>query len=122
MNAAISFAGRRRASAGPATQPPRVSEFALRAWIIRAEPGDALEYHRGFLAIDRTPLGAPMSVEERSALGRTGVLAMRLATEGGVHLVQRRLGPDSCSYLAVARRRPRNAPASPAALPLEEAA
>ena len=29
---------------------------------------------------------------------------MRLASEGGVHLVQRRLGPGSCSYLAIARR------------------
>ncbi len=108
---------------------PRISEFELRAWVIQAQPGDILEYHRGFLAIDRTPLGPPMSDEERSAIARTGAVALRLASEGGVHLVQRRLGPGSCSYLAIARRRPRGAPASPVAMapaaatvPLEAAA
>ncbi len=101
---------------------PRISEFELRAWVIQARPGDVLEYHRGFLAIDRTPLGAPMSEEKRSALARTGAVAMRLASEGGVHLVQRRLGPGSCSYLAIARRRPRSSPASSVAVPTEASA
>jgi hypothetical protein len=94
----------------------RISEFELRAWAIQARPGDVLEYHRGFLAIDRTPLGPPMSDEERAALARTGAVALRLASEGGVHLVQRRLGPGNCSYLAIARRRPRSSPASSVAV------
>jgi hypothetical protein len=110
MNAAIPFPTVRE------TYSPRISEFELRAWAIHAQPGDVLEYHRGFLAIDRTPLGPPMSDEERSALARTGAVAMRLASEGGVHLVQRRLGPGSCSYLAIARRRPRGSPACSAAV------
>ena len=100
---------------------PRISEFELRAWAIQARPGDVLEYHRGFLAIDRTALGPPMSDEERRALARTGAVAMRLASEGGVHLVQRRLGPGSCSYLAIARRRPRSSPASSVAVPTQTA-
>jgi len=116
MNAAIPF------PTASAADCPRISEIDLRAWITRAEPGDVLEYHRGFLAIDRTALGAPMSEEERSALGRIGALALRIASEGGVHLVQRRLGPGRCSYLAIARRRPRSAPACAAAVPLEVAA
>ncbi len=89
MSAAIPF------PAASAADCPRISEVDLCTWIIRAEPGDVLEYHRGFLAIDRTPLGAPMSAEERSALAHTGMVAMRLAREGGVHLVQRRVGPGT---------------------------
>jgi hypothetical protein len=116
MNTAIPFPTVSEAVA------PRISEFELRAWATQARPGDVLEYHRGFLAIDRTPLGPPMSEEERSALARTGAIAMRLASEGGVHLVQRRLGPGSCSYLAIARRRPRHAPASSVAVPPENTA
>ena len=64
MNTAITFPTVSEANS------PRLSEFELRAWIIQAQPGEVLEYHRGFLAIDRTPLGPPMSEEERSALGR----------------------------------------------------
>lgn len=116
MNAAIPFP-----MAG-AMDSPRISEFEFRAWVIQARPGDVLEYHRGFLAIDRTPLGPPMSDEERSAIARTGAVALRLASEGGVHLVQRRLGPGNCSYLAIARRRSRSAPACSAAVPRDAGA
>ena len=116
MNAAIPFPTFSEAYS------PRISEFELRAWVIQAQPGDVLEYHRGCLAIDRTPLGPPMSEGERSALARTGAVAMRLASEGGVHLVQRRLGPGSCSYLAIARRRPRSSPASSVAVLTEATA
>ena len=31
---------------------PRVNEIELCAWLSQAEPGDALEYHRGFLVLD----------------------------------------------------------------------
>ncbi|MCB1500512.1 MAG: hypothetical protein KDJ41_13845 [Hyphomicrobiaceae bacterium] len=116
MNAAVPV------SMASAMVSPRISEFELRAWVVQARPGDVLEYHRGFLAIDRTPLGPPMSDEERSALAQTGAVAMRLASEGGVHLVQRRLGPGSCSYLAIARRRPRSSPAGSVAVPRDAGA
>ena len=38
-------------------QPPRLNEIELCAWIAQAEPGAVLEYHRGFLALDRTAFG-----------------------------------------------------------------
>ena len=100
----------------------RISEVDLCAWVAQAKPEDTLEYYRGFLAIDRTRFGEPMSREERRGLAQIGVRAMRLAEAGLVHLVQRRLGPDRFSYLAIARPRPKKAPASLSALLLKEAA
>lgn len=98
------------------------SEVALTAWLSRAAPGEAIEYHRGFLGIDRTPLGQPMSTEDRGHLIRIAECAMRLAEQSLVHLVQRRLGADTFSYLAVARARPAGAALSSSTLIVEEAA
>jgi len=100
----------------------RISEVDLSAWVAKAKPQDTLEYYRGFLAIDRTRFGEPMSREERRGLVQIGIRAMRLADAGLVHLVQRRLGPDRFSYLAIACPRPKNAPASLSAMLLKQAA
>jgi hypothetical protein len=98
------------------------NEVALTAWINQAVPGETIEYHRGFLGVDRTPLGQPMSPEDRGHLIRIAECAMRLAEQGLVHLVQRRLGADTFSYLAVARARPAGAALSSSTLIVEEAA
>lgn len=98
------------------------NEVALTAWINQAVPGETIEYHRGFLGIDRTPLGQPMSPEDRGHLIRIAERAMRLGEQGLVHLVQRRLGADTFSYLAVARARPAGAGLSSSTLFVEEAA
>lgn len=98
------------------------SEVALTAWLSRAAPGETIEYHRGFLGIDRTPLGQPMSPEDRGHLIRIAECAMRLAEQSLVHLVQRRLGADTFSYLTVARARPAGAVLSSSTLIVEEAA
>lgn len=98
------------------------NEVALTAWINQAAPGETIEYHRGFLGIDRTPLGQPMSPEDRGHLIRIAECAMRLTEQGLLHLVQRRLGADTFSYLAVARARPAGAALSSSTLIVEEAA
>jgi hypothetical protein len=100
----------------------RISEIELCGWLSQAEPGEAIEYHRGFLGIDRTPLGQPMSPEDRGHLIRIAERAMRLAEQGLLHLVQRRLGADTFSYLAVARSRPAGAALSFSTLFAQEAA
>ena len=82
------------------------------AWVATAVPGDTLEYHRGFLGADRTPQGQPMNTDDRATLIRTSNHAFRLAEQGLIHLVQRRLAPRTFSYLAIARQNPRNAPLS----------
>lgn len=101
----------------------RLSEIELCGWVSQAEPGEVVEYHRGFLGIDRTPVGRPMSTEDRLHLIAMAERAMRLAEQGLIHLVQRRLGADTFSYLAVARSRPAGAALSfSAALFAQEAA
>lgn len=75
----------------------------LHAWLRQARAGDVLEYHRGLLIVDRTELGTLASDAARDALGQLADLALHLAEQGRVHLVQRRLAPGDFSYLAVAR-------------------
>lgn len=87
------------------TPAPRLDEIALCAWVAHAEPGDALAYHRGLLAIDRGPSGQPFLSPEARAIAKTGNMAMKLAERGFVHLVQRRLAPDQFLYIAIARPR-----------------
>jgi hypothetical protein len=84
---------------------PRLDELSLCAWVAHAEPGEALAYHQGSLAIDRDPPGQPFLSAEARALAKTGDMAMKLAERGFVHLVQRRIAPDQFLYLAIARPR-----------------
>lgn len=105
----------------PASRP-HIGEIELCGWLSQAEPGETLEYHRGFLGIDRTPLGQPMSLKDRIDLIDVAERAMRLAEKGLVHLVQRRISNDTFSYLAVARSRPAGAALSFSTLFAQEAA
>ena len=100
----------------------RIKEIDFCAWLGQAEPGDILEYHRGFLGVDLTPFGNPMSSKTRAELARTSARAYDVAERGFVHLVQRRLGPDVFSYLAIARPVPDHTPVSFETLMSEEAA
>ena len=88
---------------------PRVSEIELCAWVAQAAPGAVLEYHRGYLALDRTGFGR----SGRHAGARRARPPRRrahdLAERGLVHLVQHRHGPEDYSYFAVARARGKGA-------------
>jgi hypothetical protein len=81
------------------------------AWASQAEAGEALEYHRGFLVIDRSLCDQMCDPEARRQLVQTSNRALKLEAQGYVHLVQRRLGPGCFSYLAIAR--PRRLPQVP---------
>lgn len=87
-----------------------VDEAALYAWRANAQPGDTLEYHRGFLVIDRMPVPGETEPERRLRLCRTSDRAMQFEAKGLVHLVQRRLGEELFSYLVVARAWPDSRP------------
>ena len=109
----------------PAIRPtirPRIAEIDLCAWLGQAAPDDALEYHRGFLALDASPHGGGLADRERRELGRVARRAWWAAERGLVHLLQCRNGQDDFSYLAIARPRPRTAPASLSSLLLSEVA
>jgi len=82
-----------------------LSEIELCGWLSQAEPGETIEYHRGFLGIDRTPHGLPMPPKDRDDFVKMTERALTLAEQDLVHLVQRRLGADTFSYLAIARKR-----------------
>ena len=84
---------------------PQASDVGLLAWLNQAEPGDVLEYHRGFLALDRSHHSSLLREGDRQALCRLADLAMRLANHGLLDLVQRRIASDCFSYLAIARSR-----------------
>ena len=82
------------------------------AWVNQAEPGDRLEYHRGFLGVDvDSPITTP-SAEDRKALGQLAQKARGAFELGLVHLVQERLATDRFSYIAIARPRPESRPAA----------
>lgn len=85
--------------------PDRQTEIYLLAWLGQAGSGEILEYHRGFLALDRSFLGNALNERGRIALGEVARCAMRLADQGLVHLLQRRICRDRYSYLAIARPR-----------------
>ena len=105
----------------PIQAAPQLDEVSFCAWAAQAAPGEALEYHRGFLALDRTPFGA-MQREGRAEFIRMTVRARQLAERGLIHLVQRRLGSETFSYLAIARSGSRAAVAGFARSLAEEAA
>ena len=83
-------------------------------------PGDRLEYHRGFLTLDRCQGLSRFTTEERTRLTWLGARAFWAAEQGLVHLVQERLGPDQFAYIAVARPKPKAAVVSLSALLLAE--
>jgi hypothetical protein len=94
----------------------------LCAWIAQASPGDTLEYHRGFLALDASIDGQTPESDARRELARVARIAWRAAEQGLVHLVQRRNGPDDFTYLAIARPRPETLAALQSTLLLKEVA
>ena len=71
-----------------------------------AEPGETLEYYRGYLVVDAIPHGSRLPEQDRAELSRVARRALWAADRGLAHLVQRRHGPDDYSYLVIARLRP----------------
>ena len=85
---------------------PALDEVGLSAWIAQAAPGEALVYHRGFLAVDATGAVSNLTPERQRTLRGVAAAALRAAEQRLVHLVQARLGPDHFAYIAVARAKP----------------
>ena len=83
---------------------PQISASTFRAWLARAEPCATLEYHRGFLSRDRSPVSA-LDEEQRRALAETADAAFRAAEDGRVHLFH--LGNDLGERRDVAGEHPR---------------
>jgi hypothetical protein len=78
-------------------------DFDLYAWLHSAAPGACIEYHRGFLAIDRTRNLSALDEPRRKRCAAVAGDTYAAATQNLVCLIQRRLGPGAFSYIAVAR-------------------
>ena len=117
---------RRRAPAArfprPKPSSPRLTDIDLCAWVAAAEPGERLEYHRGFLAVDRLPVLSELPEPDRERPSQLASRALQLAGQDLVHRVQERLGPCHFAYLAIARPKPRRGTVSLSTLLLEDAA
>jgi hypothetical protein len=110
MNAPIDIQGckpRNRRKSNPQLFPYKLCmrDIEFLAWVVQAEPGDRLEYHRGFLAVDLQSMSATPSEQDRKALGQLAQKARGAFELGLVHLVQERLAIDRFSYIAIARPR-----------------
>ena len=92
------------------------------SWIATAQPGAAIEYHRGLLALDASIDSDEFKGAPQRELNRVARRAWWAAEQGLVHLVQRRNGPDDFSYLAVARLHAEDIPQPVSALLLKEIA
>jgi len=90
------------------------TETEFCAWVGRAAPGDVLEYHQGFLALDTTSVR--LTPAEQKVLRQLVRRTAWAAKQRLVHLVQQRRGPGIFSYLAIKRQRPRASKIAGAAL------
>lgn len=79
---------------GARVATPKLTDVELYAWIAQAEAGARIEYHRGFLGIDVTPVISTLPEPERRQLADLGQAALGAFEKGLVHLVQERVGPD----------------------------
>jgi hypothetical protein len=104
---------------GTASDAP-IGLASFNRWLLRALPGQQLEYHLGHLIWDRSPASA-LAEGERRALARVADAAWQAADDGLVDVVQRRNGPFDFSYLAIKASRDAKAvalaPAPPLPLP-----
>jgi hypothetical protein len=88
--------------------PPRtlaIGKGALLAWLENAEPGSRIEYHRGFLLLDRHRGFSPFPEHRRRELVALADRLLALAGTGWVLLVQERHGECDYSYVAIKAKR-----------------
>ena len=93
-----------------AAQRPEIQEIDFLGWLGQAQPGDSLEYHRGFLALDTMREGSGLPEKERLELSRVARRAWWAFEQNLIHLAQRRWAKDDYSYLAIARPRTASTP------------
>ena len=85
-----------------------VSDLDFCSWMLTAPPGSMMEYHRGSLAVDADLGLSKLADAQRQDLCEVRRRAFAAAAEGLVQLVQRRIGPNCFSYIAIIRSRQRH--------------
>jgi len=100
----------------------KLDETSFCAWVAQAKPGDTLEYHRGFLCLDRGSTEQGNKDPHQIKLDEMAARAFGLAERGFLHLLQQRIGDASFRYLAIARSCPEGQAINFSTLMIEEAA
>lgn len=85
-----------------ATGDTVLDDIGFWAWVAVATSGDHVVYHRGFLGVDVSDHGSPLTMTCRQRLRDVAAAALRAAEEKLVHLVQARL-EHNFAYIAIAR-------------------
>lgn len=83
-----------------------LTEAALCDWIAQALVGEAIQYHEGFLLLDRSAQLSPFPTKERNRIHAVARRAWIACELGLVHLFSRSVGPSHYRYLAVRARTP----------------
>jgi hypothetical protein len=99
---------REQPSASRSMRAPSCRLSTFRRWVGHAQAGECFVYYRGRLATERFKGLSALSEADRRELGAVAGLALALAEQGHLHLLQRRHGAGDYSYLAVARARRRS--------------
>ena len=99
-----------------------LDETSFCAWVAQARPGEILEYHRGFLCLDRGTPDQSNKKPHQIKLDEMSTRALDLAERGFLHLLQQRIGEASFRYLAIARYCPEGQAINFSTLMTEEAA
>lgn len=81
--------------------PGPLTEAAFCDWIASASVGQSIQYHEGFLLIDRTEARSALSRHERERLHAVARRAWIACELGFVHLVSQKLGDEHYRYIAV---------------------
>jgi len=102
-----------------------LTEAALCDWIAHAQVGESIQYHEGFLLLDRSERASHLSTEERARIHATARRAWIACELGLVHLFSIRVCDGHFRYLAIrsgsvlkpqdiqARRRPSTSSPNP---------
>ena len=92
-------------SVGGVSQPPigieKLTEPALCDWIATAAAGDAIQYHEGFLIMDRSDSFSGLPYRERQRLNALAKRAWIACELGLVHLFSNRIAECHYKYIAV---------------------
>jgi hypothetical protein len=87
-----------------------INEAEVRRWLREAQPGEAIDYFRGFLGRGANACGEMLAERERRELSRVAECLWWAAQHNRVHLVQRRHGAEDSTYVAIAREHPHHQP------------
>ncbi|MFM2005559.1 MAG: hypothetical protein RLZZ09_1214 [Pseudomonadota bacterium] len=87
-----------------------LNETAFCDWIARARVGQAIQYHEGFLMLDRAEATSDLPAKDRTRLHAVARRAWIACELGLIHLFSQRVGDGHYRYFAVRSSTPLQSP------------